>query len=238
MSLRSAFSYFDRRRLATARSDAYSKSVRVIFVWILFLLLSGVALPAEELLQTAQRELRARKFYFGEIDGRASAETVTAIENFQLAKGIDKTGQLTDETVRALGLPAAVRGNREDARVLEECCTRVLRYLQAWQSGNWEREAPYFADEVNYYFDQKVSRDFIREMRARENRRWPQRKSTMLQRIASLLPDRNDRAQVTARVRTEVGGPAGPAQARTEDLIFRLQMADGSWRITELKLLE
>jgi hypothetical protein len=212
--------------------------VRFLVIWILSFVLAGRAFGAADLLQSVQRELRARKFYFGDIDGRASAETVKSISNFQEAKGIEKTGQLTDETLRALGQPRTGHGNREEARVLEECCDFVRRYLQAWQGGVWEREAPFFADEVNYYFDQKVSRDFIQETRSRENIRWPQRKSTMLQRVASLIPNRADLAQVTTRVRTEVGGSFAPRRARTEDLIFRLQMTRGSWRITELKLLE
>ncbi|MEI9893799.1 MAG: hypothetical protein WDN28_07825 [Chthoniobacter sp.] len=60
--------------------------------------------------------------------------------------------------------------------------------MQAWQSGDWEREAAFFADLVNYYDDQNVSRDFIREARARESRRWPHRKSTMLNRIVRWNP--------------------------------------------------
>ncbi len=49
-----------------------------------------------------QRELRARKFYFGEIDGQASDETVGAVQaKFRTPHDIDKTGQLDNETLRA-----------------------------------------------------------------------------------------------------------------------------------------
>jgi len=204
----------------------------------LFCLLLGLSACAEDLLPRVQRELRARKFYFGEIDGRATDETAAAIGKFQEAHGIDRTGQLDAETLRALGFPEGGREDREEARVLEECNTCVLRYLQAWQSGNWEREAVFFTEVVNYYDDQNVDRDFIRQVRAKENLRWSHRKSTMLNRVASLLPDHGDQAQVTARVRTEVAGESGETKARTEDLIFRLQKTDQGWRIAALKLLE
>jgi len=211
--------------------------VRLLFLWIPGLLLS-LPLQAGDPLPMVQRELRARKFYFGEIHGRANDETVAAIVKFKEARGIDNTtGNLDDETLRALGLPGP-SGNREQGRALEECCTRVRQYLQVWQSGDWEREVPFFAAEVNYYDDQNVNRAFIREARIRENQRWPRRKSTLLQRIASQLPGRGEAAQVTARVRTEVARSSGPARVLTEDLIFRLEKTDGDWRIVALKLLE
>jgi hypothetical protein len=205
---------------------------------LIFCLLCSLPLQAEDLLPQVQRELRARKFYFGEIDGRASDETIVAIGKFQEAHGIDKTGQLDNETLRSLGLPESGMGNREEARLLEESCTCVLRYLQAWQSGDWERESSFFTEEVNYYDDANVSRDFIQKARAKENLHWPHRKSTMLNRIASLVPEHASQAQVTARVRTEVGGPSGPLQARTEDLVFRLLKTEQGWRIAAVKLLE
>jgi len=204
----------------------------------IILLVFSLAACAEDLLPKVQRELRARKFYFGEINGRATDETVGAIGKFQEAHGLDRSGNLDDETLRALGLPGDGLANREEARRLDECSTCVLRYLQAWQSGNWEREAAFFADVVNYYDDQNVNRDFIREVRARESRRWPRRKSTLLNRIASLEPGHDDQAQVTARVRTEVAAESGPARARTEDLLFRLQKTGQGWRIAAVKLLE
>jgi hypothetical protein len=206
--------------------------VRVLLCSFFFLVLS-LPLCAEELLPRVQRELRARKFYFGEIDGHASDETLAAIAKFQEAHGIDHSGNLDDETLRTLGLPNDHVSNRDEARLLDECGTCVLRYLQAWQSGNWEREAAFFTDVVNYYDDQDVSRDFIREVR-----RWPHRKSTLLNRVISLEPGHRDQAQVTARVRTEVTGESSPAKALTENLVFRLQKTSQGWRIAALKLLE
>ena len=201
-------------------------------------LLFGWPLRGDELLPRVQRELKAQKFYFGEIDGRANDETVAAVEKFQVAKGIDKTGQLDYETLRILGMADSAGPSQVAGRLLDQCNTCVLHYLQAWESGDWEREAAFFTETVNYYDDQNVNRDFIRDVRARENRQWPRRKSTMLNRIASFEPGENTHAQVTARVRTEVSGESSPSRVQTEDLIFRLQKTGQGWRIAAVKLLE
>lgn len=211
--------------------------MRLALLWLVCLL-SAVPLHGEELLEKAQRELRARKLYFGEIDGRASRETVAAIGKFQLARGIDHSGNLDDQTLRALGLPAAAGANRDELRLLDECCTVILRYWQARQSDDWNGEARFYAATVNYYDDHQVPHDSIRASTARANRRWPQRKYTLLNRVASLLPGRSDQAQVTARVRSQVADVSGVSQARLEDLIFRLQKAEDGWQITAVKLLE
>jgi hypothetical protein len=211
--------------------------VRVFLCWTICLLFAW-PLRGDDLLPRVQRELKAQKFYFGEIDGRANDETVAAIEKLQVAKGIDKTGQLDYETLRALGMPTESAPNYELGRLLVECNACVFRYLQAWESGQWEQEAACFTEKVNDYDDQNVSRDFIREVRAKENRQWPRRKVTMLNRIASFEPGQNSQAQVTARVRTEAAGASGSPRVRTEDLVFRLEKTEQGWRIAALKLLE
>ncbi len=204
----------------------------------LFCLLFGPLLRADELLPNVQRELRARKFYFGEFDGHASDETVQAIKKFQEVKGIDKTGQLDAETLRALGFGGTSEAPSAELRQIEECNSFVLRYLRAWEKGEWGEEAAFFTEVVNYYDDQNVSRDFIRDTRARENRQWTRRKAIMLNRIASLEPNHPEQVQVTARIRSEVAKDNSPAKVRTENLVYRLQKTEHGWRIAALKLLE
>ena len=67
------------------------------------------------------------------------------------------------EFIRHEGIRHQPRGAVSDARLLAECTSLVVDYLKAWQSGVWDREASFFSDTVNYYDDQNVSRDFIRE---------------------------------------------------------------------------
>lgn len=205
-----------------------------------FSLLLAMPLPAEEMLARVQRELRARKYYFGEVHGKATEETSAAIGKFQEARGLERTGNLDDDTLKALGLPFVV-GDRETTQRLTDCCTCVQEYYRAWESGDWKKEEPHFAGKVYYFDDREVTRDFIRKVREEENQRWPQRKAIVLQRIASRLPSGDDtvqRMQVTARVRTEVAAPSKEPKANTEDLIFWLEKRDAGWCIYAVKVLE
>jgi peptidoglycan hydrolase-like protein with peptidoglycan-binding domain len=208
--------------------------VRFFLTCFLSLMLSG-AIHAQEMLPHAQRELRARKLYFGEINGRATKETAAAILRFQRSKGIDATGNLCEETLRALGYPTNRGGSRQD---LEACAGVVSEYLKAREDGRWEEIKPYFAKEVDYLYDGLKSREDLRELLATENRRWPNRAYTTLNRIASLLPKNPAGAQVTVRVQTRVKDESGVERAETEDIIFRLQKAGDRWQIAALKLLE
>lgn len=191
------------------------------------------------MLPAVQRELRARKFYFGEIDARASMETTAAIKRFQTSKGIDSSGQLDGETIRALGLPVP-RGseNTEELRSLEACSACVLQYWQARESDQWEPLAATLGAEVSFYSDEELKRDALREIVASQNRGWPHRKYTMLNRIASLHPDDRELVQVTVRIHTRAEDDKGRERAVTEDLVFRLRKKDDVWRIVAVKLLE
>ena len=79
---------------------------------VLILLLAAVAmavpeLHADELIRAAQRKLAAMGYYKGTVDGTAGSMTAAAIRRFQLAQKLRVTGELTPETVKALGLRAA-----------------------------------------------------------------------------------------------------------------------------------
>ena len=202
-------------------------------------LLFCLPLQAEEILAKAQRELRARKFYFGEIHGKATKETSAAVRKFQEARGIDNSGNLDDETLRALGLPV-IATDREAAITLGQCCSFVQRYYQAWEGGDWKSEGAFFADNVFYYDDREVSRDALGKIRAKENANWPQRKAVLLQRIATRMKSRGDLplVQVTARVRTEVTLPSNEVKVSAEDVIYWLEKkGDAEWRIFAVKAL-
>jgi peptidoglycan hydrolase-like protein with peptidoglycan-binding domain len=57
---------------------------------------------ADTTIQQAQAELKEQGFYFGEVNGDKNADTVTAIRRFQIRSGLQVTGELNEETVRAL----------------------------------------------------------------------------------------------------------------------------------------
>ena len=57
---------------------------------------------ADTTIQQAQAELKQQGFYFGEVNGDKNADTVAAIRRFQIRSGLQVTGELNDETVRAL----------------------------------------------------------------------------------------------------------------------------------------
>src|SRR4051812_25170239 len=74
-----------------------------LFVFLcLFLLL--VAAPAEEETRATQEELRRRKIYFGDIDGRPSPELTEAVKRYQRKKGLGDSGEVDRNTLRSLGL--------------------------------------------------------------------------------------------------------------------------------------
>src|ERR1051325_6329808 len=72
-------------------------------VLLLFLILSA-SLRADELTKRVQTELKDLGFYYSEIRGVTSAETVAAIRRYQIRNGLEVTGTLTKGTLEALGL--------------------------------------------------------------------------------------------------------------------------------------
>jgi peptidoglycan hydrolase-like protein with peptidoglycan-binding domain len=57
---------------------------------------------ADSTVQQAQEELKAQGYYFGQIDGDKNADTTAAIRRFQIRSGLQVTGELEQETLRAL----------------------------------------------------------------------------------------------------------------------------------------
>jgi Putative peptidoglycan binding domain len=57
-----------------------------------------------ELIKTMQLALRREGRYSGKIDGKLNTQTMAAVRSFQRAKGLPTTGQLTIETLQALGV--------------------------------------------------------------------------------------------------------------------------------------
>lgn len=78
---------------------------------------------ADSTIQQAQEELKEQGYYFGEINGDKNADTIAAIRRFQIRSGLQVTGELDQETLRALhaaSASAATRTATPEPRNLED----------------------------------------------------------------------------------------------------------------------
>ena len=57
---------------------------------------------ADDTVQQAQEELKEQGFYAGQINGEKNTDTIAAIRRFQIRSGLAVTGELNEETLRAL----------------------------------------------------------------------------------------------------------------------------------------
>jgi peptidoglycan hydrolase-like protein with peptidoglycan-binding domain len=57
---------------------------------------------ADSTVQQAQEELKAQGYYFGQVNGDKNDDTIAAIRRFQIRNGLHVTGELDEETLRAL----------------------------------------------------------------------------------------------------------------------------------------
>jgi peptidoglycan hydrolase-like protein with peptidoglycan-binding domain len=62
---------------------------------------------ADSTVQQAQEELKEQGYYFGQINGDKDADTVAAVRRFQIRNGLQVTGELDQETLRALQVASA-----------------------------------------------------------------------------------------------------------------------------------
>jgi peptidoglycan hydrolase-like protein with peptidoglycan-binding domain len=74
-----------------------------VFVPVLCLAMSVFAF-ADELIKSAQAELKSQGFYYADVTGVNGPETVAAIKRFQIRNGLEVTGTLTKETLDSLGV--------------------------------------------------------------------------------------------------------------------------------------
>lgn len=67
-----------------------------------------VSASANDNVRTVQTKLKAEGFYFGEVDGAFSSDLSAAMTRYQIRNGLEVTGQLDEETSKALGAAPAV----------------------------------------------------------------------------------------------------------------------------------
>ena len=66
---------------------------------------------ADENVRAVQEKLRDGGFYLGQIDGAYSSQLSAALTRYQIRKGLPITGQLDEDTSKALGAKPAVTKN-------------------------------------------------------------------------------------------------------------------------------
>lgn len=69
-----------------------------ILVWVAF----TAAALADQSIVDVQRALKGQGFYYGEINGQKDADTTAAIRRYQIRNGLQITGDLNDETLKAI----------------------------------------------------------------------------------------------------------------------------------------
>ena len=80
---------------------------------------------AERNVRAVQAKLHDAGLYFGEIDGAYSIELAAAIGRYQIRNGLPITGQLDQETSKALGAKPAVTTTANDRAKSSETWRRL-----------------------------------------------------------------------------------------------------------------
>jgi len=77
-------------------------------VAILFLV-AALVIPgrADQLIQNVQQALKDEGFYYGEVTGEKDADTTAAIRRYQIRNGLQISGDLNEETLKALGVDSS-----------------------------------------------------------------------------------------------------------------------------------
>jgi hypothetical protein len=98
------------------RAAFHSRGSRLVkgpgLLLLFFLCFVGIA-GADSQIASVQQSLKSEGLYHGAITGEIDNETAAAITRFQVRRGLEVTGELTEETLRALGVNLS-QSARED----------------------------------------------------------------------------------------------------------------------------
>ena len=70
---------------------------------VVALCLAGLV-HADQMIQSVQQALKDQGFYYGNVTGDKSAETIAAIRRYQIRNGLQVTGEINPETLRSLNV--------------------------------------------------------------------------------------------------------------------------------------
>lgn len=76
---------------------------KIVFVAFFALYAAAIASPDDQ-LSRVQEQLKEQGFYYGTVDGEFGGETSAAIKRYQIRNGLEVTGTLTQETLKALNV--------------------------------------------------------------------------------------------------------------------------------------
>ena len=68
---------------------------------------SMMLMRADQLVESVQQALKDEGFYYGEVSGDMNANLTAAIRRYQIRNGLQVSGELNDETLRALGIKSS-----------------------------------------------------------------------------------------------------------------------------------
>ena len=86
-------------------TSSVSKNLSLL-VALAALLWVPMAARAVEPIRSVQEELRKRKLYFGDVDGRQTPSFIDAVKKYQERKGFPVTGQTDPDTLQSMGISA------------------------------------------------------------------------------------------------------------------------------------
>ena len=107
------------------------------FVFLIFLLIGGSALRADQTTSMVQQALKDQGFYYGDVNGEKTADTTAALRRYQIRNGLQITGEIDAETLRSLGV--GPRGSRA-------AVTPQPSRGEAEETETGDREAPQSAE--------------------------------------------------------------------------------------------
>jgi peptidoglycan hydrolase-like protein with peptidoglycan-binding domain len=76
--------------------------MRVLGIAVLILFACTAALRADDVIAEVQQALKDQGFYYGQINGEKNADTTAAIRRYQIRNGLKITGELDNDTLKAL----------------------------------------------------------------------------------------------------------------------------------------
>jgi len=92
------------RFVLNSRKEKASNKINMKTIAVIVLLASSTLLRADQAVADVQQALKDQGFYYGEVSGDKNADTTAAVRRFQIRNGLQVTGELNDETVKALGV--------------------------------------------------------------------------------------------------------------------------------------